>query len=256
MMKTIHTLIFFTGMLLCMACGEEDYPLYDTTQQDAVFIEHKNANEEIVDTLDYEFGFNIATEYKVMIPVRVMGLPADRERSFEVAPVAAETDMVENVHYSIEPTVIAANSVQGNIVVHLLRGNDATIQEKQFTLKLQLKNTEDFRPVGQTTFRLRFSDIHPERPDWWPATYVMPPYTYEIAQEFFKYFYMVEEVQPSTFKTMIDKYGDYFVKAQSLQGPFAMYSSFLAKFVLIPLREYYRVNDPEIYDVFPNPTLY
>ena len=43
MMKTIHTLIFFTGMLLCMACGEEDYPLYDTTQQDAVFIEYKNA---------------------------------------------------------------------------------------------------------------------------------------------------------------------------------------------------------------------
>jgi len=248
--------MFLAGMLFCTACDDENYPLYDVDQQDAVFMEYKNQSGEIVDTLDYEFGFDIASSHQVVVPVRIMGLPRDRERTFKVVPVAENTDMVENVHYTIESTVIAANAVKGEIVINLLRGNDTAIQERQLVLNLRLEECADFHPVGRSDFRVRYSDIHPGKPDWWPASYIMPAYTYEIAQKFFEYFYKTEEVQSATFQKMITDYGDYFVKARSLKGPFAMYQSFLAKFVLIPLREYYRINDPEIYARFPEPSLY
>ena len=158
-MKTIYTLMFFTCLLCCAACDKEDYPLYDVNQKDMIFIEYRNSANELTDTLDYEFGFDIARDHVVKIPVKVMGLPADKERTFEVIPVSGTTDMVEGVHYTIEPTVIKANMVDGEIVVHLLRDHDVAIQTKQFTLNLQLKENDMFYPQGQSNFRLRYSDI-------------------------------------------------------------------------------------------------
>ena len=41
--------------LAFMGCTEDDYKLYDTTQKDSVFFEYRNAKDELVDEVSYNF---------------------------------------------------------------------------------------------------------------------------------------------------------------------------------------------------------
>ena len=69
----------------------------------------------------------------------------------------------------------------------------------------------------------------------------MPEYSYEAAQVFFKYFYeKAPQGNQEVFNKMILLYGDYFKKAKSIQGPLAMYSNFLERYVLVPMYADYK----------------
>ncbi len=220
-----------------MACTDEDYKLYDTAQKDSVFFEYIDNNEEEATAVEYAFNYDVATVHTIEIPVKLMGMPADHERQISLVPVEASTNMVEGVHYTIDKATIPANEVETIVKVNLLRENDPKLQEQAFTLKLEIAENEYLRAVGQKYFTITYSDIHPEiRPDWWPTYSALPVYSYEAAQQFFKYFYELAPVaNKDIFDEMITAYGDYFVKAVSMQGPFAMYTNFLKKYVQIPM---------------------
>lgn len=224
------------------SCTNEDYKLYDTTQKDAVFFEYKDAKEEVTDSVDYVFNYNIATSHTIEIPVKLMGMPVNRERKIEVAPVTAETDMVEGTHYTVESSVLPANELNTTVKVTLLRENDPQLQERSFKLTLELGENDDLRAVGQHRFTITFSDIRPtERPSWWTTTSAMPIYSFEAAQVFFKYFYeLAPEANRDVFNTMDARYGEYFVNAVQIQGPFAMYRTFLIRNVLMPMYDDYK----------------
>lgn len=103
-MKTIYIKQALLA-LLCIAgtaCTNEDYQLYDTTQKDSAFIEYINDKDEIATSVSYSFGFDIATEYVVELPVKLMGMTSDKARTFTLEPTEGTT-MQEGVHYTIDP---------------------------------------------------------------------------------------------------------------------------------------------------------
>ena len=52
----------------------------------------------------------------------------------------------------------------------------------------------------------------------------------------FRYFYELAPVaNRDVFDEMIARYGDYFVKATNMQGPLAMYDTFLYKYVIMKM---------------------
>lgn len=64
----------------------------------------------------------------------------------------------------------------------------------------------------------------------------------------------MKDVNPAVIDEMVTQYGDYFVNASSMMGPLSMYSSFMNKYVLIPLYEYYEVHDPSAIEGWEKPS--
>lgn len=236
-----------TGLALAAsACSEEDYKLYDTNQKDSVFFEYRNSKNEQIDNLSYAFNFDIATVHTIEIPVTLMGMPKDYDRTVPVEVIAEGSTMAEGLNYTITENIVPANAVKGSVKINLLRDLDPEILSVAKTLAITIGENDDLRSVGENSFTITYSDIRPtERPSWWSETSnsPMPAYTFENAQLFFQYFYeYAPKADINLFNEMIDTYGDYFVNAVSLQGPLAMYSDFIKNYVCIPL---YR-DHPEI----------
>lgn len=251
--------IYLLAALVCSlsACENTDYPLYDTTQKDAAFIDYIDDNDQLATSVAYSFGFDIATEHVIELPVKLMGMTSDKDRPFTLEP-AEGTTMQEGVHYNIdrEAMFIPAGQVASTVRITLLRGNDPLLQEQEFSLNLELRESDALAVVGQNHFSITFSDIRPEfAPSWW-VPWSMPAYRFDVAQKFFEYFYAMEEVNPAVVHEMTERYGDYFVNATSMMGPLSMYSGFMNKFVLVPLYEYYEVNDPSAIVGWSKPTIF
>lgn len=236
-MKTLKTILPAVALLTVMACGEDDYKMYDVAQTDNIFFDYVNDKNVSDSIITFNFGYDISQEHLVNIPITLMGMPSDVDRAIDVKAVADSTDMVEGKHYVVENAALRAGRVSDTVKVRLLRPDDPVFQEKQLRLYLRINANDDLRPTGQSTFSVLASDIRPtERPQWWVTYANIPVYTFENAQLFFKYFYdLAPKANKDVFDEMIARYGDYFVKAGSMQGPLAMYDAFLYKYVFIPM---------------------
>lgn len=237
MRKKIYMFAMAAMALLATSC-EDDYKLYDTTQTDSVFFNYVDeSTQKESSEINYSFGYDIAKEHEIKIPVNLMGVPKENARKIDLQVVADKTDMVEGVNYTIERAEVAANEVLDTIIVKVLRDKDPEILTQQKQLTLEIVDNGELRPTGQNTFTIKYSDIRPtDRPDWWSTWSSMPVYSFENAQLFFDYFYrLMPKGNKAIYDEMIAAYGDYFVKAKSLQGPLAMYSDILNKYVLIPM---------------------
>lgn len=245
--RPIKNIALCMGLLTAFsACTEDDYKLYDTTQKDSVFFEYRNSNNEQIDNLEYAFNFDIATVHTIEIPVTLMGMPKDYDRTIRIDVIEENSTMVENVNYTITDNIIPANAVSGTVKVNLIRDLDPDILTAPKSLALTIGENDDLRSVGVNSFTITYSDIRPsERPSWWSvsSSSPLPAYSFENAQLFFQYFYeYAPKADINLFNEMIAKYGDYFVDAVALQGPIAMYSAFIQNYVCLPL---YR-DHPEI----------
>lgn len=239
-MKRNTYLLLALSFLGVVSCTDEDYKLYDTSQKDSVFFDYVTEDGESAVSINYAFNYDIANSHTIAIPVKLMGMPTDHDRQISLKAVG-ETTMEEGVHYTIERAVIPANQVSTTVKVELLRDNDPELQQKEFSLMLQIQENEDLRSVGQKDFTITYSDIRPEnRPSWWSTWSPLPTYSFESAQIFFKYFNEKAPVaNQSVYDEMIERYGEYFVNAVSMQGPLSMYRTFLIKYVLIPMYDDY-----------------
>lgn len=225
--------------LLAASCSEEDYKVYDTTQKDSVFFEYRNLKNEIDTMVNYSFGYDIANVHTVEIPVKLMGMPVDRERVIKIETVAAETDMVEGTHYTVSDNIIPAGQVEGVVKVNLLRDKDTQIQSQAKHLKITIGENDDLRSVGKNVIVINYDDIRPtKRPAWWPTYSPLPVWSFENTQLFFDYFYrLAPKANPAIFEEMVNAYGDYFVKGGSTKGPIVMYGNFIRNYVCIPLAD-------------------
>lgn len=219
------------------ACTDEDYLVYDTSQKDAVFFEYENEKNEVIDSTSFTYNYDIAEYHDIVLPVKLMGMPADHDRAITLEAVAGESDMRAGVHYEIAPAVLPAHEVSTTVRLRLLRGNDPELLSREFHLTVALAENADLRPVGRSTFRVAYSDIRPEkRPEWWSSWDALPVYSYEAAQLFFKYFHeLAPKGNKATYDEMVATYGKYFERAKSMRGPLALYDVFLIKYVLMPM---------------------
>lgn len=239
-MKFIYNIFIGASLILsATACSEEDYKLYDTTQKDSVFFEYRNDDDELDDEVSYNFGYDISTVRVIDIPVTLMGVPKDYDRTIDIVPVADKTSMVEGVNYTITGNVIPANEVSGTVQVNLLRDNDPDILTQAKTVVLTIAENEDLKSVGENSMTITYSDIRPDdnvTPSWWTRWSPLPVYSFRNAQYFFDYFHREgPKANIDTYNEMINRYGKYFEKATNMMGPFAMYEVFLQHYVLIPL---------------------
>lgn len=237
MIKKIYMLATLAVALLVASC-EQDYMLYDTTQTDSVFFNYLNDSQTADSVITYSFDFDIAQSHVVEIPVSLMGIPKSEARSIDLEVVKDSTDMVEGVNYTIERAEMAANVVSDTVKIKLLRDKDTEILTKEKKLRIAIVANGKLRPTGQSTFTIKYSDIHPDRPKWWGTFYTLPVYSYENAQLFFKYFYeLAPKANKDVFDELIKVYGEYFINAKDMEqgGPMAFYDSFLANYVLIPM---------------------
>lgn len=234
--------VLAAAALLVASCAEDDYKVYDKNQKDSVFFNYLNSRETQDSVITYNFGYDIAHEHVVDIPVSLMGMPSEHARVIDIQPVADSTDMVEGTHYEIVRNEIEAGAVSDTVKIKLLRDNDPELQNRMFKLRIAIQTGNELRPTGQSTFTIKYSDIRAtQRPKWW-VNYTgspLPAYTFENAQLFFKYFYdLAPKANKEIFDEIIDAYGDYFTKFdKDYGGPISMYDAFFIKYVLIPMYE-------------------
>lgn len=236
MKNTIFTLALAAIAMLTASC-EQDYKLYDTNQVDAVSFNYYNSRGVADSVITYNFGYDIAEQHEISIPVTLMGVPKANARNIDIKVVADSTDMVEGVNYTVTRAEIAADAVRDTVKIMLLRGKDEEIQTKQKTLRIEIGANDQLRPTGMKAFTLKYSDFRiTQRPAWWSSWSPLPVYSFENAQLFFKYY---NELMPlankDVYDEMIKKYGEYFVNAGSTGGPFAFYEPIMTKYVLIPM---------------------
>lgn len=236
MKNKIFALALAATAMVAVSC-EEDYKLYDTNQVDSVSFNYKDGNGSEASETSYNFGYDIAQEHEIDIPVTLMGVPKADVRKIDIKVVADKTDMVEGVNYTIARAEIAPDATKDTVKIMLLRGQDEEIQTKEKQLCIEIGTNDQLRPTGQTTFTIKYSDLRvTSRPAWWLTYTSLPEYSFENAQLFFKYFYeLMPKANKDVYDELVSKYGDYFVKAKSTGGPFAFYEPIITKFVLIPM---------------------
>ncbi len=220
------------------SCTEEDYKVYDTSQKDSVFFEYRDDANKLIEAIEYNFNYDIADSHTIEIPVSLMGMPKDYDRTYNIVVIDDETDMVEDVNYVISDNVIKARAVNGVVKVNLLRNLDPELLTTSKTLTLSISENDQLKSVGENKFAITYSDIRPEvRPVWWTPYATMPVYSYENAQLFFDYFYrLVPVANQAIYNEIINTYGDYFVKHKTgMVSPLVYYERFLRQYVMIPL---------------------
>lgn len=123
MKNKIFALALVAVAMTAVSC-EEDYKLYDTNQVDAVSFNYYNSRNVADSVITYNFGYDIAEQHEIDIPVTLMGVPKSEARSIDLKVVADSTDMVEGVNYTVARAEIGANAVRDTVKIMLLRGKD------------------------------------------------------------------------------------------------------------------------------------
>lgn len=236
MKNKIFALAVAAVAVTAVSC-EEDYKVYDVNQVDAVSFNYYNSRGVADSVITYNFGYDIAEQHEIDIPVTLMGVPKAGARNIDIKVVADSTDMVEGVNYTVARAEIGANAVRDTVKIMLLRGNDEEIQTKQKKLRIEIGVNDQLRPTGMKAFTVKYSDFRiTQTPGWWLQWSPLPKYSFENAQLFFKYFNeLMPKANKDVYNEMIKKYGEYFVNAGSTGGPFAFYEPIITKYVLIPM---------------------
>lgn len=198
--------------LLFVACEETDYLKYDTSINGIYFTK---------DTLSYSFGvapLNVKT-YEYEIPVRVMGGVSAQPRPIEYAVIDDSTQAEADVHYRIKEAVVPANSVDGHIVVEIIRDNlEGTYPNyTRYKLGLQLLESDFFTPTLNMASQIRVLrfDNAVEQPNWlnssgqkvWLKTFLGEWHPYKLIK-MVEYFHELEQILPETYKNIVKEYGE------------------------------------------------
>ena len=136
------------------ACSEEDYKVYDTTQTDNIFFSYFNEKNQADSIISYNFGFDIANEHIVEIPVTLMGMPSEKDRTIGLKAVSDSTEMAEGTHYIIDRALLRAGRIDDTIRVKLLRPDDEKFRTEALRLYLEIEPTSDLSITGQKTFTI------------------------------------------------------------------------------------------------------
>ena len=239
-MKILRKFMVLGAVAAVLAsCSENDYMVYDTTQKDSVFFNYINNRNESDSTYEYIFSYNIANSFTFTLHVSVMGSVKDYDRAIKLEIVPDSSTMIEGTHYEILDATVPAGSTEGQIKINLLRDRDPELTQRAVTGRFVIGENDDLRTVKGSVFKITYSDIRPTvQPSWWLTYGPWPVYSFENAQLFFEYLYRLgPEADIDTFNNLIKTYGDYFIDATNIMGPFTNYTGFLRNYICIPLHE-------------------
>lgn len=199
MKNLIFKIAVLTGTVAAFASCSDTWLMYDTSQKDKLYFKYENY-PSLDQYLSTDFSFALldesVKEVKKTVTVTLLGMPADRDRTFEVRAIHDTTsnyttggvqreliDAVENEDYTIDRLIVPAGSVEGQIDVTLKRTEK--IMTKTASLVLQIAQNEEFEGVPRNVYRFLISDGTAACPYWWyySATQQWYQYTGEFRQD-------------------------------------------------------------------------
>lgn len=137
MKNLIFKIAVLAGTVAAFASCSDTWLMYDTSQKDKLYFKYENY-PSLDQYLSTDFSFALldesVKEVKKTVTVTLLGMPADRDRTFEVRAIHDTTsnyttggvqreliDAVENEDYTIDRLIVPAGSVEGQIDVTLKR---------------------------------------------------------------------------------------------------------------------------------------
>lgn len=246
------------------SCEETNYMRFDSSDNGIYFTK---------DTLTYSFGVVLddVRTHDFKVPVRVMGGLCSEARPVKfrvVSNLTTESEKVkvarENVHYRIKEALIFPDSIDGHILVEILRDNlegDDKNGYTKYELYLELQANEYFAPTLDSTRHIRklTFDNSVAPPDWhndfgdriWSLeTYgEWHPLKYKMLV---KYFRDLETVLPETYKKILADYGEYLENIP--YGYPNDYRTIFVKYMWGPMYEYFsdEANKESILSQYPD----
>lgn len=251
-------LMIFLGVIasLLIACENEDYPVYNVSQKDGVFL----AYDETTDSVFYNFGFDSKTEYVYGVKIKLLGMPRDYDRTVKLkinsGKYASEEFIAAKEAYYDLPAefTFPADSVQATIPVKLIR--DAELENSRAILTFELEDSDDLLVRGHSEFTITFDDKEPTAPQWW-ASYKWGVFTKFKGQLFFKYFWEMEQENKYLFDKIVARWGRNLDIPPLIYGdnPTVVYPYAFGMYVEMKMWEYSEAH-PELELNISKPTIY
>ena len=243
MKNLIFKIAVLAGTVAAFASCSDTWLMYDTSQKDKLYFKYENY-PSLDQYLSTDFSFALldesVKEVKKTVTVTLLGMPADRDRTFEV----------ENEDYTIDRLIVPAGSVEGQIDVTLKRTEK--IMTKTASLVLQIAQNEEFEGVPRNVYRFLISDGTAACPYWWyySATQQWYQYTGEFRQDKYRklleLYHGIAETNPTLYASM-GLNGQQLRMSMGFmvnrQNPHKM--AWL-RYVLCPLFDYYSTNYPDL----------
>ena len=277
--KSIFNLFIMLGIAGGLLSCSDTWLMYDTSQKDKLYF--NDGYQDLDRYLSTEAAFALldesVTEIKRTIPVKLLGMVADHDRTFEVRAIHDTTanyttggiarelyDAVEGEDYTIDELVVPANAVEGRIEITAKRS--AKLKDKTASLVLQIVENEDFQGVPRNVYRILISDGIAACPNWWYHTATIQWYQYlgefreEKYRKLLEFYHDIETLNPTLYAEMVEQFGEnidnetYTTKTGTTDkmstGFFVRsnnpYKMAWLRYVLGPLFEYYKTNYPDL----------
>ena len=241
MKNLIFKIAVLAGTVAAFASCSDTWLMYDTSQKDKLYFKYENY-PSLDQYLSTDFSFALldesVKEVKKTVTVTLLGMPADRDRTFEVRAIHDTT----------------SNYTTGGV------------QTKTASLVLQIAQNEEFEGVPRNVYRFLISDGTAACPYWWyySATQQWYQYTGEFRQDKYRklleLYHGIAESNPTLYASMVEQYGenidnDYYTGLNGQQLRMSMgfmvnrqnpHKMAWLRYVLCPLFDYYSTNYPDL----------
>ena len=238
------------AVALLVSCDDENYMRFDLDNSGIYFTK---------DTLNYSFSVTPVEvkTYTYNIPVKVMGSISGVERPIDYYIDPDSTFADEGVHYTIGKACIMPDSIVGYIPVTIYRdkleGTYATGYTR-YKLCVRLAQNDWFTPTLDSLHQVRVFrfDNSVDQPAWynahgekvWQTKYLGEWHPLKFIK-MVEYFHAVKNVQPETYKKMVQLYGENLEHIE-LGDPY-QYRTVFKKYVYAPMYEYFSNPDNREY---------
>lgn len=235
--------------------------LYDDTQRGTLyFVKNKSVESPVC-----SFVFELTDEMEYTVQLNLMGMPRPYDREFHIdfhpdtiqqLHVGGITYPVENAvrgaDFDVEPFIVPADSTKGIITFKIHR---TPHMDKQYlSILMTLREDDEFIPLHQDYYRFFLFDGDLSLPAWWNnggsgsnlregwQMYIGNFYPEKFRKMLELYNNMAVEA-PAFYQVALETYGEH-LDAEGVTAGFYQKDNpaVWAKYVLIPLYEYYKAN--------------
>lgn len=261
--KILPQALIVVLMLLINSC-KGTWIMYDTSQKDRLYFETA-VNPKV---LSFALLNDETMQYSV--PIKMMGMPVDQDREFQVEFVdmpAGATLQVDDAEipiftakegddFEVSSIVLPAGAIQTKLNFTLKRTE--ILKEKLAGIKLRIVETDEFMPMAQDSTDIDaivsqevtfyFNDADPVCPYWWGTSESAMGYQMYVGNFYVeKYRYMldlfhdIEGKNAAIYEMMLGKYG-YNIDVEGLRHSFwsVQDQAVWATYVLIPTYLYFK----------------
>ena len=160
----INTCLVVIFSLLFFACNKSEPTLYDYHSN--IYF---NLNEEQQDSIIYTFAYNInKSSDTVYIPVSISGFRNANERYYSAYVEQDSSTAIEGIHYEKLADRYLVSSEEGKTFLPLVVYNVKDLEEKNVSLIIKLKETNDFKVDDPEIVRAHIVlSARLEQPVWW-----------------------------------------------------------------------------------------